>query len=52
MPQRWWLSELCGLKLIVTTEFILDKHKSLNNCEFCISKDDFNEKKIDSKIKI
>jgi len=52
MPQRRWLSELCGLKLAATTEFILGKHKSLNNCQFYISKDDFNEKKIDSKIKI
>jgi len=43
--------ELRGLKLAATMEFILGKYKSLNNCEFYISKDEFDEKKIDSKIK-
>jgi len=44
--------ELRGLKLAATMEFILGKYKSLNDCEFYIPKDEYNEKKIDSKIKI
>jgi len=43
--------ELRGLKLAATMEFILGKYKSLNNCEFYIPKDEFDEKKIDSRIK-
>ena len=43
--------EFRGLKLAATMEFILGKYKSLNNCEFYIPEDEFNEKKIDSKIK-
>jgi len=43
--------ELRGLKLAATLEFILGKYKSLNNCEFYIPKDEFDEKKIDSRIK-
>jgi len=43
--------ELRGLKLAATMEFILGKYKSLNDCEFYIPKDEYNEKKIDSKIK-
>lgn len=38
--------EFRGLKLAANMEFILGKYKSLNNCEFYIPEDEFNEKKI------
>ena len=43
--------EFRGLKLAIIMEFILGKYKSLKNCEFYISEDEFDKKDIELRIK-